>query len=85
MGCPCNEAASPVVPEETRGIGHSAWLTPFPLPLVTDGPDNFLPRLSLQKLGATVNAQVKGPPFGLKQEILTSWRASTFGARWGGA
>lgn len=80
VGCPCNEAASPAMPEEMRGRGASAWLTPFPLPLVTDVPDHFLHSRSVQKLWATVSAQGKGPPFGLKQGILTSWRAPAFGA-----
>ena len=85
VGFPCNEAVSPAMPEEMRGRGASAWLTPFPLPLVTDGPNNFLHSLSLQKLEAMANAQVKGPPFGLEQGILTGWRAPTFSARAGGA
>lgn len=84
-GYPCNEAALPAVPVETRGRGAGAWLTPFPLPLGTDGPDHFLHSLSLQKLEATVNVQVKGPPLGLEQGILTGWRAPTFSARAGGA
>lgn len=84
-GYPGNEAALPAVPEEMRGRGAGAWLTPFPLPLGTDGPDHFLHSLSLQKLEATVNVQVKGPPLGLEQGILTGWRAPTFSARAGGA
>lgn len=79
--CPCNEAASPAKPEEMRGRGVSAWLTPFPLPLVIDGPDHFLHSLSLQKLEAMANAQVKGPPFGWEQGILIGWRAPTFSPR----
>lgn len=83
--CPWNEAASPAMSEEKRGREARVWLTPFPIPLITDAPNNFLHGLSIKKLEAMVNPQVKGPPFALEQGILTGWRPPAFSARAGGA